>query len=262
MRYILFLVGIFLVLLPAIVYLFEKRLLYLPDKLDKDHVFRFNQVFEEINLPSKDGVCINTLLFKTEQKSKGVVLYFHGNANNMQRWAANYIDFTSKGYDFYIIDYRGYGKSEGQVEEQDFYQDARMAYEKLRERYEADEIVIFGRSLGSGVASQLATQVPAKALVLETPYHSIRDVIRCNYPFILLPFSLPQRFPNYEYLPKVSCPIYIFQGTKDKIVPYQSAIKLKPLLKPGDEFIVFEGGRHKGLSQFDLYHQKLNTILE
>lgn len=261
MKYLLFLVGLFL-LLPAIVYLFQKRLLYLPDKLDKNYVFRFKHPFEETFLTAEDGVKINTLFFKTKQASKGVVLYFHGNANNIQRWAANYIDFTSKGYDFYIIDYRGYGKSEGEVDEQNFYRDARMVYDRLRETYSADEIVIFGRSLGSGVAAQLASQVPSKALVLETPYKSIRDVIRVKYPFIFLPFSLPQRFPNHEHLPKVKCPIYIFQGTSDKIVPYESAIKLKPLLKPNDEFIVFEGGGHKGLSQFELYHQKLEQILK
>lgn len=261
MRYLLYL-GVFLfILLPLIVYFFQKRLLYLPDQLDKNHVFRFNHPFEEVDLVAKDGVKINTLYFKTTKVSKGVVLYFHGNANNMQRWAANYIDFTSKGYDFYIIDYRGYGKSEGVVNEEDFYSDARMVYDKLREQYAADSIVIFGRSLGSGVAANLAAQVPAQALILETPYKSIKDVIRTKFPFILLPFALPQRFPNHEFLPKVNCPIYILQGTDDEIVPFQSAIKLKPLLKPTDEFIIFEGGKHKGLSQFELYHQKLNQIL-
>ena len=252
----------FYVLLVAATYCLQSKFLFLPDSLNIDYKFHFVAPFEERFLTLDDGTKINALYFKTPKKSKGLVLYFHGNANNLQRWASLYSDFTSRGYDFFIIDYRGYGKSEGKPDEKRFYQDARWVYDKMLQCYDAKNIVLYGRSLGTGVASQLATEVVAKALVLETPYYSIRDVILLRFPFLYLPFPLPHRFPNGEHLPKVNCPIYIFQGTRDRIVPHRSALKLKPLLKPKDEFITISNGQHHNLGEFDIFQQKLDEIFE
>lgn len=258
-RMILYILGIYLLIIVG-AYFLQSRLLFLPDRLDMAYQYQFAYPFEESFVTLPDGTQINALYFKTTQSCKGLVLYFHGNANNLDRWAGLYGQFTTRGYDFFIIDYRGYGKSSGYPDEKKFYEDARTIYDQMLEKYKPENIVLFGRSLGTGVASQLATQVDAKMLVLETPYYSIRDVIRIRFPFLWMPVPLPHRFPNFEHLPKVKCPIYIFQGTEDSIVPYQSAIKLKSLLKLEDEFIVIEGGEHHDLEEFEVFNRKMDEI--
>lgn len=259
-RLIFILVTIYFSVIGTL-YFFEKQLVFHPAKLAKDYQFQFEAPFQELFLETPNGEKINALYFKCMKPAKGVVLYLHGNAENLQRWAANHVTFTQRNYDFLAIDYRGYGKSEGDVGEQAIYEDTETAYEWLQKKYNPADIIIYGRSLGTGAAAYLATKVKAKMLVLETPYNSIGGCTKANLPFLWFPFSGKYRFPNDEYLPQVSCPIYIFQGTKDKIVPYKSAIQLKPLLKEGDIFFTIEGGRHRYLERFQAFQDGLDLIL-
>lgn len=241
-------------------YHFQKRIIFQPDLLEADYSFQFDTPFEELFLETPDGAAINALYFKTARKSKGVALYFHGNSGNLQRWGEFHRDFNSRGYDFFAIDYRGFGKSGGEIREDLLYQDARLAYEWLLKQYSPKQIVICGRSLGAAIASQLATKVPAKMLLLETPFHSIKDMSKIRFPYLWFPFPTAFRFPNDENIQKVSYPVFIVQGTKDLVVPFRSAIKLKPLLKPGDEFFILQGAGHKDFTGFPEYQKFLDEL--
>jgi hypothetical protein len=261
LRFSLFLVGLY-VLTIAAVYIFQKNIIFRPDKLKTDHVFRFDAPCEEHFFTTPDGEQINGLFFSTHQSSKkGIILYFHGNSDNLQRWAGYHNDFTSRGYDFLAIDYRGYGKSTGKVGEQNMYKDAKMVYDWVADQYEEDEIILYGRSLGTGVASNVASTNPAKMLILETPYNNIRTAIKKNAPFLWLPFKFNYKFPNDEHLKEVEYPVHIFQGTKDRIVPYASASLLKPLLKEESNFVTIKDGKHKNLRSFKKYQKRLDKIL-
>jgi len=99
-------------------------------------------------------------------------------------------------------------------------------YHYALEYYDTDELFIYGRSIGSGVASALAARVEAKELLLETPFYSLPDVVKEKYPFVLLIFRLDFHFPIHEHLETLDMPVHIFHGTKDKVVPYESAEKL------------------------------------
>ncbi len=243
------------------VYAFQRSLLLFPKPLPQDHLFQFTLPFEEHFLETPDGAFINALYIKTTKQRRGVVLYLHGNADNLQRWGQVHPDFSSRGYDFFIFDYRGFGKSTGKATESNMIADAHLAYDFLRQSFSMNDIVIFGRSLGSGVASDLAKAVPARALVLETPFYSIPDVFRAQIPVLIFPFSPPFRFRNDKCLSFIDYPIHILQGTDDRIVPLHSAIKLRPLLKRTDTFTVIEGGRHNDLSDFEEYQTMLDQIL-
>lgn len=249
------------VMLLAVVYLFQRAIVLHPVPLVADYSFQLEHPFEEQYIPADDGHCIHTLYFKTTKARKGVVLYLHGNADNLQRWAQHHNDFTNRGYDFFIFDYRGFGKSTGKSTEQNMVADAHTAYNWLRKEFPADSIIIYGRSLGTGVATALARSVPARLLVLETPFDSIKGAFQSRAPGLYLPFPLQFQFNNAANLHHIPYPVYIFHGTADKTVPFRSAIKLRPCLKEGDAFHIIEGGGHKGLCDFSIYQEQLDKIL-
>ena len=246
----LFWLSIAYCLLIALLYLFQNNIIFQPISLKDDYRFRFEDTFEEIWLKTEDSLNINALYFQTKKPKNGAILYLHGNSGNLQRWAKHYSDFTERGYDFLAIDYRGYGKSEGKPSEKGLYKDATAAYNWLKNRYPEDSIIIYGRSLGTGVACELTTRVNAQKLILETPFNSIHGAINHSAPMLWLPFAPRSLFPNEQYLAKVKEPVYIIQGTQDRVVPYASAAKLKHLLKDDDAFFVIEGGQHRNLSSF------------
>lgn len=236
----------------------QQKLLFRPTRLRPDYRFRFDQPFDEQWLDTPDGARLNALFFPApQQPARGVVLYFHGNRGNLQRWGQFAGDFTALGWDFFAPDYRGYGKSTGEPGEAACYADALLVYRHLREKYPPERIALYGRSLGSGSASFLAARVPAKMVILETPFDNIRGLLASHWPRDPLPFEPAFVFPNDEHLAASKLPLLIFHGTRDRIVPFSSAERLKKCLKPGDAFVTLDGGSHHNLREFALYRQRL-----
>lgn len=240
----------------------QKKALFRPTVLTTAHRFDFEEPFTEHFFDTPDGARLHALFFPSPANVKcGVVLYFHGNRDNLQRWGALHRDFTGRGYDFFVPDYRGYGKSSGEPDEQHYLADAMLVYNWLRERYAAKEIILYGRSLGTGMASYLAARVPARMVILETPFDNIGGLLASHIRRHQPPFEPAFQFPNDENLKATSLPLLIFHGTRDRVVPYASAENLKQVLKPGDEFVTIEGGSHNNLNTFELYQEKLGKWL-
>ncbi len=258
-RFSLILFGVFLIT-NLLFHAFQKQIVFQPDKLHASHNFNFDEPFEEFYIPVKNEK-VNALLFETKKVKNGAILYLHGNADNLARWGKYAADFTSRGYDVLMIDYRGYGKSDGNTTEKNIYEDAAAAFQWLANKISQDQIVIYGRSLGSGPATYLAANNRAKMLILETPFDNIKCVEKAKFPFLIQPFQPKYNFPNDQYIQQVECPVFIFHGTKDYIVPLDCAKELEKHLKPTDQFFIVEGGGHKNLNEFEQYHQKLDDIL-
>lgn len=249
-------------LLTLSVYAFQRFIVFQEEKLPVGHAYQFNVPFEEHFLTTPDSFSLNGLYFPTPKPRKGVILYFHGNADNLQRWGQYNPDLTRRGYDVWMFDYRGYGKSEGSPEEAAYYRDARFLYDWLLQQHAPEEIILYGRSLGTAIASQLATQVSARLLILETPFDHIQHAIEWSIPVLWLPKPIRYQFANDRHLPLIDCPVYIFHGTRDEVVSYHSAKALKPLLKSTDRFFTIEGGRHKDLGMFPEFQQRLDEVLD
>lgn len=255
--FILVIVGYFLLILTL--YLLQDKLIFQADKLPADYKFEFDQEFTEVTITRRIGQEINSLIFSLENaKRKGTVIYFHGNADNMQRWGEYAEDFTSLGYAVLMIDYSGYGKSRGTASEERLFQDAEDTWLWAQHHLPSKEFIIYGRSLGAAVASQLAVKYQPKQLILETPFY---ELIQTQIKF-LFPFGLKYQFANYKYLPEVVCPVTIIQGTDDWVVSYKSAEMLKPFLKKDDSFITIKEGGHKDLREFESYHDALSSVLD
>ncbi|WP_295120436.1 alpha/beta fold hydrolase [uncultured Chitinophaga sp.] len=244
----------------VVLYYVQERLIFHPTVLPVNYQYKFDVPFEELLIPVNKKEKISAVLFKAD-KPRGMVLYFHGNGQNIERYAGYMKYFTRNGYDALIMDYRQFGKSTGRLKEETFYADALQMYKVARAHYAPWQIVVYGKSLGTGIASQLASVRECKALVLETPYYSLPDVVMQYAPLYPYDYLMNFKFPTYSFIPDVKEPITIFHGTEDAVVPYGSAEKLKPLLKPTDEFITIPEGHHNGLTKFKVYEQKIDSIL-
>ncbi len=142
------------------------------------------------------------------------------------------------------------------------YEQALQVYKRARQFYEAKDIIIYGKSMGTGVAVQLASVRDCKRLILETPYNSMRSLVGIYLWMYPLKSILKYQFPSNEYMKKVTAPVTIFHGTDDRVIPYSNAVKLKEVLKPGDEFITIEKGTHRNLNNFEQMQRKLNELLK
>ncbi len=249
-------------MLVSTLYFIQEKILFLPTVLEQGYRFQFNHSFEEINIKTEDSAILNAIHFKVDQP-KGVILYFHGNAGNLSRWGTIAEFFVERGFDVLIMDYRTYGKSTGKLNEDVFYKDADLFYKYVKDRYNENDITLYGRSLGTAIATYLASKNKPKQLVLETPYYSMIDVGESRFPIFPVSKLLKYKFPTYQFIKSVRCPITMFHGTKDQIVPYASAKKLFELApKPQAVFITIEGGFHNDLLNYDAYKNGVEMILK
>ncbi len=245
----------------AFYFLQEKFLLH-PQSLPADYVYSFPANFKEVNITIGKNASLNMIRFLPKDSvRKGIVLYFHGNMKNINHYAKAADNFTKSGYEVWMPDYPGFGKTTGEFSEKRLYEDAAQVYKLARKFFSADSVIIYGRSLGTGVASQLSSVQNCKRLILETPYPSIPDLFYAYAPFYPSSLLAKYIFPVKQYLQNTDAPVTIFHGDDDNIIPYRCAVKLKAFLKPGDEFITIKNGEHNNLFTFKRVTDKIDSLL-
>jgi len=261
--YILVYSAIIYMLICLIFFLIQERLIFIPTKQGTDYEFRLATPYEEHFIDTPNGGKINALLL-TVEKSKGVIYYLHGNTGSIKRWRFMAEELTSYGYDVFVIDYRGYGKSKGHRTEELMHSDVEVCFSYLKSRYVEKPIVVYGRSLGSGFGIRLCSKVQADRLILETPYYSLLHVARFYFPFLPTYYLMRFRFRSDLFIDKVKCPIAIFHGTKDRIVPYHSALALFKEVEEnsGVEMTTLVGARHNNLNAYPLFRERMSAFLD
>ena len=248
-------------LLCGVIYFFQENLIFLPTALTQEYVYEMDYSYEEITLDAFDGAKLNGLHFKVEN-SKGVILYFHGNAGNLQRWGEITQYFVEKEYSVLVMDYRGYGKSTGKKSMENLYNDAQFWYDYTRKFYKESEITVYGRSLGTAFATYVSSNNAPKKLVLESPFYSIEEVAKSRFPFLPIKALLHYKFPTYQYINEVSCPITIYHGKKDKVIDFQQGNKLfKSIDSDSKKLIAIPNGGHNNLITFEEYFSTIETEL-
>ncbi len=257
---VLAVVVVYLVI-SVLLYYLQDFFLFKPEKLPEDFMFSYeNQVVEEYNISTRDGATINGLHFKVE-KPKGAVLYLKGNSKSIKGWGKFAVDFTRHNYDVIMVDYRGFGKSTGRINENAIKHDLQFIYNKIKERIDEKYIILYGRSLGSGFATKLASTNNPRMLILDAPYYSLVNVTKRYMPFMPLSVILKYPMPTYKWLKYVDCPVHIIHGTNDKLIPFNSSVKLSKI-KPNSTRLwpIIDGG-HKNLNNFESYHKILSEII-
>lgn len=244
----------------ALFYL-QDYFLFHPKPLPANHKFSIQGRFEEIFIPYSKTDTIHLLRFLPDSgKPKGAVLYFHGNKENVERYAGFAKSFTSKGYEVWMPDYPGFGKSTGVRDEKKLYSQAWQVYKLLANSFHADSILVYGKSFGTGIAAYIASGNRCRYLILETPYYSIPALFSHYAPIYPSGYMANYQLPLYKYLQDVKSPVAILHGTNDGVIPYAQAKKLAALLKPGDQFISIEGGTHHNLAGYAQYANLIKAV--
>ena len=241
----------------------DKFLLH-PTVVSTNYIFKFDHSFKEINIPINNEDTVNLIRFipADDTVAKGAVIYFHGNAGNVENYADGINIFLENNYEVWMPDYPGFGKSRGAISEKKLNEQAYQV-KRLANQYFADSnIILYGRSFGTGIAANLASSVKVKQLVLEAPYYSIPDLYSSYVPIYPMQSMANYKFPVGEYLKDVQCPVAIFNGTIDEVIPSTSSAKLKSSLKANDQFILIRNGKHNDLSYSEAYKKTIIKILE
>ena len=249
-------------LLCAIPYLLENKIIFQGITLNPNYRFDFQNAFDEHKVRMKDGNNVSVLHFKSQIPSNKLIFYCHGNADNLQRWGKYAKNLIDRGYDILMFDYRGYGKSQGTPSKDIIYADVVELYDWSQSMFSPNQTVIYGRSLGSAVASHLSTQRTGSMLILETPFDDLNSVMKIRFPWMIQYREFKNNFSNAVNLVQPrDFPVHIIHGDKDKIVPLKSGQNLKSFLKANDSFTIIPGGKHKNLGTFKEFDLKLDQLL-
>jgi fermentation-respiration switch protein FrsA (DUF1100 family) len=243
-----------------LLYTLQTRLIFYPGSLTRDFNFKAGPNTQEIFVKTADGETINGLFFGNS--SQDVILYFHGNAGDLSGWQFVAEDFTTLGYNFLIIDYRGYGKSSGYLSEKGLYEDAEAAYDFLIAKgFDAGRIFIYGRSIGSGVAVDLASKRPCKGLILESPFISLGKLGNEKFPFFFPSLYLKFRFNNIGKINNVTCPVVFLHGSDDSLIPPTHSDILFREFKGKKILVKVANASHNDLNAFRQYDEFLKGVL-
>src|SRR5688572_8711535 len=225
--FILYVIGS-IVLLTVAVYFLQEKLIFKPEKLKQDFQFKYDIPFKEYFFDIEPGVRINGLHFFRE-KPDGLILYFHGNSRSIKGWGKYAKDFYRYNYDVVLVDYRGFGKSTGKRSEKEMLSDMQFVYEALLKNYQEDHIIVYGRSIGSGFASKIASDNKPRYLILDAPYYSFLKVAERFLPILPVRIVLRFHLRTDQWIPHVNCHTYIIHGTRDWLIPIRHSERLQRL---------------------------------
>ncbi len=237
--------GVYLLVL-FFLYMFQERLIFLPSAGLTDTPAAAGLEYEEIYLDTEDGIRIHGWWVESEFE-KPAVIFFHGNAGNISGRVSIVEAFHRLGYPVFIVDYRGYGLSEGRPSEEGLYKDADAVWKWVADKgFSADEIVVVGRSMGGAIAAYVAAKYQPAALALESTFTSIADIAAGIYPIFPVRLLARVEMPTLEFMNQFDGPVLIGHSPADEVVPYSHGRNL--LDEAGDRATWFEleGGHNDG----------------
>ncbi len=239
---------IVIIYLVSAVYKFFTQSYYVfrPKKEITATPFDIKLYFEEIIFKSSDGINLSGW-FIPSRSQKGVILFLHGKGGNIST-RLTLIDYFNRkmGLSVFIIDYRGYGKSEGKPTEEGTYMDARAAWEYLTtsKKIKPGDIIIYGRSLGGSIAAWLAKEIKAELLILDSTFTSIKDIAAEMYPYLPVKRFFKFDYPTASYLKDVICPVLIIHSGEDDFIPFSHAVKLYNAANEPRQFLKTTGAHN------------------
>ncbi|WP_233269820.1 alpha/beta hydrolase [Polaribacter sp. L3A8] len=245
-----------------LLYRFQEKFIFLNgNPLDKKYPFLFSNTFEEVFINTDGNNYINALHFKLP-KPKGVVLFCHGNKGDLTKWGERISYLLEYNYEVLVFDYRNYGKSTGNYNENSMYCDALSVYNHLKKDFKEENIVVYGFSLGGTFATRIAAENTPKELVLEAPFYNFKKAAKFKFRWTPT-FLLKYKFRSDKDIAKVTSPITIFHGNKDKTTCFkQSKRLLEQNISTKNKFVAIEGATHHDVKEFLLYKDHLKEILE
>jgi len=227
------------------VYLWQGRLVFHPSRALASDPGERGYVFDDVTLTTADGVAIHGW-HVTQPGASATVLFFHGNAGNIADRPLTLARLHDQGFDVFMVDYRGYGRSEGSPDELGTYADANAAWRYLTNtagRRPAD-IVIYGRSLGGAVALELASRVAPRAVIVESTFSSLAAMAREHYPYLPTSVLLRYKYPSSDYIGRITAPVLVAHSEGDALIPYAQGRHLFELAPEPKTFYALRGGHN------------------
>ena len=246
-------------LFVACLYLFQRRILFVPGKVSPDRQEAGVPDMREIDLSSADGLRLRAW-YRGATDSRPTIVYFQGNAGSIAGRGFKARAFIDRGYGVLLVGYRGYGGNPGVPSESGLILDGRAALSFLQaEGVSAKDTVLYGESLGSGIAVALAVQIwrvtqssegvrsPLGALVLEAPYTSIAEIAATRYWFVPVRYMLKDSFDSLSKIANLRSPLLILHGQRDAVIAVEHGRRLYDMAPEPKRFHLFEEGRHSDL---------------
>jgi fermentation-respiration switch protein FrsA (DUF1100 family) len=254
---------IFLIILLLITIFFtlryyEKNSIYYPKRELGDNPASFNLLYEEVNLPLAGNFKLNAWYIPAEG-AHWSVLFCHGNAGNISHRLDKIRLLHSLAMNVLIFDYNGYGKSTGSPSEKALYEDARVAYQYMTGQLKIppERIILYGESLGTAVAVDLAARKKVGGLILEGAFTSAKEMAGQLFPYVV-PFFLASRFDSLAKISQVNAPILVIHSSQDEIVPIGMAEKLFSAAKTQKAFLRLKGGHNESFFIYqEIVRQKI-----
>lgn len=252
-----------LLLLNGMFYLRQPQMVFFPSATLEETPQAWGLPFEEVALTSDDGVRLHGW-YLPRAGSQHALLFFHGNGGNISHRGESLAIFHRLGVNVLIIDYRGYGLSEGAPSEAGLYRDARAAWQHLvtTRGFAPAQIVIFGRSLGGAVAAQLAAEVQPAGVILESTFASSRDMAAVMFPLLSKLVYVRYDFDIAARLAERSSPLLMLHSPHDDIIPYATGRRAFDAARAPKRFVDLQGDHNSGfLDSQPQYEQQLNAFL-
>ncbi len=233
------------------IYFAQAMFIYAPHMPTRDIVASPSDIglnYENLNLITSDKEKIHAWYIPASTETSLTVLFLHGNAGNISHRLETIKIFNHLGLNFLIFDYRGFGKSTGKPSEQGTYLDADTAWQYLIEEknLRPDQIIIAGRSLGGGVAAELAKEVQPAMLILESTFTSMTEVSAKHYPFMPTSLIVKHEYETFYKLKDIHCPIVIAHSKSDEVIPYEHSQRNFTIANEPKKFIELQGGHGNG----------------
>lgn len=248
----------------SLLYVFQEKMIFFPGKRIVDTPGSIGLHYEDVYLVTEDDVRIHGW-YVPRVDEKATVLFFHGNAGNISHRLDSISIFHDLGLSVFIIDYRGYGRSEGRPSEKGTYRDAMAAWNYLvdERRLRPDEIIVFGRSLGGGVAAGLAARVTPAAIILESTFTSIKELGKHYYPYLPVSWIARVRYSVDEDISSFNCPVLVIHSEQDDVVPFRHGQRLFANAREPKMFLPISGDHNTGfLLSGDVYVEGMKRFLE
>ena len=239
-------IGIY-VLIVLLVFFFQSKLIFFPDKNLIATPDNYGLKYEEVNFNTSDNLRLHGWYIPADS-AQYTLIFCHGNAGNISNRLESIKQFHDLGLNIFIFDYRSYGKSAGSISEQGTYLDAEAAWNYLinDKNINPENIVIFGRSLGAAIACQLASQQKPVALIMESAFQSVPDLAAQIYPFLPVRWLSKFEYNNIENINKINCPVLFIHSRQDDIIPFSHGEKLFEVANSPKQFLEIHGSHNDG----------------
>ena len=257
---LIYVIGIYL-LVVLIMFTYQRSLLYLPSKEKLDPFFYSNTGLKKVNFKTSDGLILSALFKNPTSKNAKTLVIFHGNAGHIGHRVEKFTPFLNEGYGLLLVEYRGYGENPGKPTEDGFYKDGIAALEFLsKQNISKEKTILYGESLGCGLAVKLSTENKYHSTILEAPYTSIADVASRHYWYLPAKWLVLDRFEILGIINKIKSPLLIIHGKKDDVINIELGKEVFNSAPEPKETLFIDEASHNNLYEFNIFKKILNFI--